>query len=127
MSHHTIAGRRTYDGFHLRFVFSRLFLVKNSKGSERILPNSWLFSMHSRAVRVSFKGNVWSIDAECTEGTVSQGKAVVQESGNIACALGYSHNLDGLGRGAIDDEVSAHRPEQNRVSGQVLAPMAYAG
>ena len=83
--------------------------------------------MHSRAVRVSFKGNVWSIDAECAEGTVSQGKAVVQESGNIACALGYSHNLDGLGRGAIDDEVSAHRPEQNRVSGQVLAPMANAG
>src|SRR5208282_431194 len=57
----------------------------------------------------------------------SQGKPVVQERGNIACALGHGHNLDGPGRGAIDDEVSAHRPEPNRVSGQVLALMAYAG
>jgi hypothetical protein len=52
---------------------------------------------------------------------------VVQESGNIACALGHGHNLNGPRCGAIDDEVSANRSEQNRVSGQVLALMAYAG
>jgi len=51
----------------------------------------------------------------------------VQEGGNIACALRHGHNLYGQGCGAIDYEVSANRPEQNRVSGQVLALMAYAG
>jgi hypothetical protein len=48
------------------------------------------------------------------------------EGGNIARALRRGHNLYGPGCGAIDYEVSAKRPEQNRVRGQVLALMAYA-
>src|ERR1017187_515838 len=59
-------------------------------------------------------------------GDESLRKALVQEGRNIARALGHGHNLYGPRCGAIDDEVSAHRPEQNRVSGQVLALMAYA-
>src|SRR6266536_78396 len=57
----------------------------------------------------------------------SHGKPAVQESGNIACTLGHGHNFNGPGCSTIDYEVSAHRPEQNRVGGQVLAVMAYAG
>lgn len=49
---------------------------------------------------------------------------MVQEGGYIARALRHGHNLYGPGRSAIDYEVSANRPEQNRVSGQVLALMA---
>lgn len=54
-------------------------------------------------------------------------QAMVQEGGNIAPALSHSHDLYGSGCGAVDDEVSANRPKQNRVTGQVLALMAYAG
>ena len=54
----------------------------------------------------------------------SLGNAVVQEGGYIARALRHGHNLYGPGRSAIDYEVSANRPEQNQVSGQVLALMA---
>jgi hypothetical protein len=56
----------------------------------------------------------------------SLGKAAVQEGGNIARALGHGHNLYGPRCGTIDDEVSTHRPEQNWVSRQILALMAYA-
>ena len=57
----------------------------------------------------------------------SLGKAVVEKCGNIAPASGYGHNLYWPGCGSIEDEVSAHRPEQNRVSGQIFALMADPG
>ena len=60
-----------------------------------------------------------------TERSITR-KTVVQEGGNIARTLGHGHNLYGPRCAAIDDEVSAHRPGQNWISGQILALMAYA-
>jgi hypothetical protein len=57
----------------------------------------------------------------------SRGKAVVQEGGNVTPALSHSHNLYGSRCGAIDDQVIAHRPEKNSVSGQIYAFMADTG
>jgi len=46
-----------------------------------------------------------------------QEKRPVEESGNIACALSHGDNLDGPLCRTINDEVSAHRPEENRIIG----------
>lgn len=58
-------------------------------------------------------------------------KALLQKSRNIARSLCHGHNLNQLRCvvicGAIDNQVRANRPEQNRVSGQVLAFMTDAG
>jgi hypothetical protein len=39
------------------------------------------------------------------------GERAAQEGGDIARALGHSHDLNGLAVSAIDDEVGADRPE----------------
>jgi len=50
---------RSWNEFDL--VFGAL--VVNPLRVSTILPNIWLFSMYSWAVRISFNGNVWSMIA----------------------------------------------------------------
>ena len=50
----------------------------------------------------------------------------MQESRNIARALGYSDDLDGERRSSIDNQVSAYRPEQDWEIGEVFAFMTHA-
>ena len=49
--------------------------------------------------------------------------AAAQEGGDVARPLGYRNNLDGAAFGAINDEVCANSPEQNRIKSQIFAPM----
>jgi hypothetical protein len=51
----------------------------------------------------------------------------VQESGNITCALRNGHDLDRVRKSPVDDQVSAHRPKQNRISSKVIPLVAHTG
>ena len=47
-----------------------------------------------------------------------------QESWYVAGTLRYSHNLDGLALGSVDDQIRPYRPEQNRERCKVFAGVA---
>lgn len=55
------------------------------------------------------------------------GQPSLQERWNLTRTLCHSDDLHCRANGAVDDEVSAHRKEQHRKSGKVLALMANAG
>lgn len=52
--------------------------------------------------------------------------ALTQKRRNIPRALRYSHNLDEIFLSAIEYQVSANGPEENRIQGQVISLMPYA-
>jgi hypothetical protein len=53
--------------------------------------------------------------------------SAAQEGGNVTGTLRRRHDFDGTAFSAINNELRADGPEQNRVSGQVFAPVSHAG
>jgi hypothetical protein len=57
----------------------------------------------------------------------SVANSAAQECGNIAGALSHRNDLRGVAFGAVNDEVRADGPEQNREPRKVFAPVPHAG
>ena len=53
--------------------------------------------------------------------------ALTQKRGNIPRALGNGHNLDELILKAVENQVCAHRPEEDGISGKILALVTHSG
>jgi hypothetical protein len=62
-----------------------------------------------------------------TIGNNSAMYSAAQKCGDISGALRHRHDLEGTRFGAINHEVSADGPEQNREGGQVFSPVSHAG
>jgi hypothetical protein len=63
----------------------------------------------------------------CLSGTCRLHTALLQKERDITCALGDTYYLDVSSLDAVDDYVSANRPEQDRQGSQILARMPHAG